>query len=572
MNTQIQNSASQEKLLLMTLPFLTPLIPPLGISCLKSYLQERGFKIKTADGMGDLGLRATCYRYFDTLENYIPEKKRGHFFNIALDVLFNHYMAHINYTDESKYLELIEDLVYQNFFIRIDNHQTRTLKGLVGEFYTQLETFLLDHFKKEAPTVLGLSVYKGTLAASVFAARLAKKTCPGIKVFIGGTIFSQDLFPGTPNFERFMERETSIDKVFIGESEQVLVKYLKGELPPEKRIYTLDEVDGKLLELDTSPLPDYSDFNLDVYPLLPAFTSRGCIYRCSFCAETVYWKKYNAKKAKTVVDEFEKMHAIYNNRLFILTDCLINPLATSLSEEMIKRGHYFYWDVYIKVDDKVCEPAKTLRWRQGGFYRSRLGIESGSQRILNIIDKGITKKQIKKALKSLADAGIKTTTYWIAGHPGETEEDFQQTLDLLEELQDSIFEAECDPFRYFHTGQVNADKWRKEKGNQYLYSEDATDMLLMQTYTLNEEPKREVIYERQCRFKEQCKQLGIPNPYSLKELLAADERWKALHKNAVPTIKELTGNKVDLKKDRELFVQVNAENIGEDMDDVGFNF
>jgi len=562
---------TNEKILLMTLPFLTPLIPPMGISCLKSFLQENGHHVKTVDVMSQMEIREACYLYFDTLRGYIPGKKQGHFFNVGLDVLYNHYMAHINQNDRDIYMRLVKELVFQNFFVEIDEKKVLELNKIVGMFFSKLEEYLIQLFQEEKPTVFGLSVYKGTLAASYFAARLIKEKFPAIKIVMGGTIFSQELYPDTPNFNRFLARTPFIDKIFIGESETLFLEYLEGELPEDKKVYTLEEINDQLLDLDTVPLPDFSDFDLSSYPLLPSFTSRGCIYRCSFCAETVYWKQYNRKQAGKVAHELEELCRQYGRRLFVLTDCLINPLVTELSEEIINRNLKLYWDVYIKVDKRVCDPDYTLLWRKGGFYRARLGIESGSQKVLNLIDKKIALSQIKDALRSLAAAGIKTTTYWIAGHPGETESDFQQTLDLLEELQDSIFEAECDPFRYFHTGQVNAEEWLKQKGNCHLYPEEATDMLITQSYSLNANPTREIIYERQCRFKEQCKKIGIPNPYSIKELIAADKRWQNLRKNAVPPLMELNNNPGKYLGENEKVTRIfTASNTQKD--DVSFDF
>ncbi|UCH92155.1 MAG: radical SAM protein [Candidatus Aminicenantes bacterium] len=560
-----------EKILLMTLPFLTPLIPPMGISCLKGYLEENGYRVKTVDVMSNMEIRELCYLYFDTLQGYIPEKKQGHFFNVGLDVLYNHFMAHVNYKDEQKYIALVKILVSQNFFVQVDDEKVRELNGIVGMFFSQLARYLIELFNREKPAVLGLSVYKGTLAASYFAARLIKEKFPGIKIVMGGTIFSQELYPGTPNFNYFLEKASFIDKIFIGESETIFLKYLRGELTDDKKVYTLKDIDDRLLDLNTVPLPDYSDFNLSSYPLLPGFTSRGCIYRCSFCAETVYWKRYNRKSAQKVTDEFEELIRKYGRRLFVLTDCMINPLVTPLSQEIIKRNLKVYWDVYIKIDRQVCDPDQTLLWRRGGFYRARLGIESGSQKVLDMIDKKITLQQIKDGLRSLASAGIKTTTYWIAGHPGETEEDFQQTLDLLEELQDSIFEAECDPFRYFHTGQVNAEEWLKQKGNRLLYPGEATDMLITQSYSLNAYPPREIIYDRQCRFKEKCKKLGIPNPYSIRDIMTADRRWQKIQPNAVPAIMDLNNNPEKYLGENENVIRIYAARNNQ-VEDVDFDF
>ena len=80
-------------------------------------------------------------------------------------------------------------------------------------------------------------------------------------------------------------------------------------------------------------------------------------------------------------------------------------------------------------------------------------------RAMILISTKITTEQIKSAVASLAKAGIKTTTYWIAGYPGETEEDFQQTLDLIEEMKNDIYEAEANPFWYYLNALVKSDEW-----------------------------------------------------------------------------------------------------------------
>jgi len=547
-----RNFAKDEQILLMTLPFLTPVCPPSGISCLKAALGHEGYKVKTADAMGEMEIRGVCYTYFDKLESFVPEEKRGHFFNIGLDVINNHFMAHINYEDELKYQELIQEIVYQNFFVRLNDAEVLSLIEIVKEYYLKLTEYLVALIEKVKPSILGISVCRGTLASALFAFRLVKSKYSQIITLMGGTIFSQELFIGTPNYQLFMKKADCIDKILVGEGETLFLKYLRGELPTDKKVYTLEDIGNELLDLNKLEIPDYNDFDLSNYPLIPAYTSRGCVYQCSFCAETVFWKKYRKKDAIKIVDEFERLSCRYDKNILLLTDCLINPIVTDLAQEIINRDLSLYWDVYLKVDNYVCDPEYTFLWRRGGFYRARLGVESGSQRILDIIDKRITIEQIKKAISSLATAGIKTTTYWIAGHPGETEADFQQTLDLLEELADDIFEAEADPFRYFYSGQVDGDKWLQETGNSLLYPEEATEMLITQTWKLHAYPKREEIYNRACRFRQHCKKLGIPNPYSVSEIYKADERWRKLHKNAVPALMDLEKQELFLGENKRI--------------------
>jgi radical SAM superfamily enzyme YgiQ (UPF0313 family) len=172
--------------------------------------------------------------------------------------------------------------------------------------------------------------------------------------------------------------------------------------------------------------------------------------------------------------------------------------------------------------------------------------------------KQITPDQIKTAVSSLAYAGIKTTTYWVIGYPGETETDFQETLRLIKELKNDIYEADCNPFLYFFSGQVNSHEWKEN--SIPLYPEEAREILLIQTWVLDSEPGREEVHDRVCRFIDHCRRLGIPNPYSLNDIYKADERWKQLQENAVPSFWEFkTNNNVnENKKVKNISIALNA--------------
>jgi radical SAM superfamily enzyme YgiQ (UPF0313 family) len=529
----------REKILLMVMPYMAPLCPPMGMSCLKSYLGKHGYGVTAVDVMAELTIKEAAYKYLDTLKTFIPLFRQAFFFNVGIDALKNHFMAYINYTDRKKYMELVKMIVYQNYYVHLDDDQAAELHRVVEDLFAKVKNYLLYLLERENPTTVGISVYRGTLASSLFAFRLIKEKYPHIKTVMGGAIFSQELIPNTPNFELFLQRAQYIDRIVIGEGEHLFLKLLEGELPGDKRVYTLEDIDGRILDLDAVDLPDFSDFDLTKYPIIPSYTSRGCVYHCSFCTEASFWKKYRKKGMKKIADELTMLRQKYKRKLFVLTDCLINPVVTDLANEMVARDLNIYWDVYIRVDKHVCDPEYALLWRRGGFYRARIGIETGSQRVLDLMDKKITIEQSKAAIASLAAAGIKTTTYWAVGHPGETEEDFLQTLDFLTEMQDEIYEAEADPFRYFYAGQGSSNFWAEEYGNSLVYPEEATDMLLVQTWTLNTEPDRQEIYDRLCRFKDHCRKLGITNLDSVSEIYNSDERWKRLHRNAVPSFIEL---------------------------------
>ncbi|MCP5054524.1 MAG: radical SAM protein, partial [bacterium] len=205
----------------------------------------------------------------------------------------------------------------------------------------------------------------------------------------------------------------------------------------------------------------------------------------------------------------------------------------------IRTDHALYYDGYLRADPPVRKIDNTLLWRKGGFYRAKLGLESGSPRILQKMDKKITIDRVKEAIHSLAYAGIKTTTAWMVGYPGETEEDFQLTLDLIEEIKDSIYEVKLQYFKYYLRGQPQSVSWAENSYPVLFYPDWAKEMLVSQTWRLDCKPTWEVTVDRVNRFMEHARRLGVPSNYSLEDVNAADHRWRKLHLNAVPPLVEL---------------------------------
>ena len=554
----------------MVMPLWNPLIPPLGISCLKSYLQEHGYSVYTADANVHPELNRIISEYFEVLGGWIPKEDSGNFNNIANTVLEKHLMVHRRQSDETKYLECMREVIYQAFFQTFSDARIARLSGLIVTFYDELRRYLTGLLTEVKPTVVGASVYGATVAASLFAFDFVKEFDPSIRTVMGGGIFSGEMAPGSPNFDYFTANTPQIDCVIMGEGERLFLHYLQGTFPEGKKVVTLEDISGSTLDLDAVPVPDFSDFDLRYYPNLASYSSRSCPFNCSFCSEVVLWGKYRKKRGCQVVRELETLISRYGRQLFLLSDSLLNPIVTDLAEECIAAGIYPYWDGYLRADKAVCQRDNTILWRQGGFYRARLGLESGSEKILQAMDKRITPERIRSAVSNLAYAGIKTTTYWIVGYPGETEEDFQATLDLIEEMKDDIYEADCNPFEYFLSGQKHSDNWNRTHTHSPLYPEWATDMLMIRTWVLDCRPDRQEMFRRLSRFTLHCRRLGIPNPYSKYDIYHADQRWKKLHQNAVPSLVEFESSTEPLTECRNVQSLLDVEPLVEGDGDFDF--
>lgn len=532
-----------KKGILTVLPFWSPLIPPKGLGALKVYVEKAGHTVFTFDLTNKIDLLDQYYKYFDCLKKVLPKYNLGNFYNVGHDLLANHMMAYMNSSDPEKLNKLVIMLVNDCYLHEISNEIVDELNQILIDYLLMLEKFILFQIKYEKPDIIGFTVYKTNIPSTIYILRSIKNKYPNIKTVIGGGAFADSHATSSPNFKVLCDlSEGIIDHIMIGQGEKFMLELFDGKLPANKRVLNANNDLCHTLSLDDVPNSDLGDFNIFKYAYLPVTASQGCPFKCSFCNQKLFYGGFETRNTEKCIDEMIELYKRYKKQIFFMTDSLLNPVINSMSEKMIERGLSFYYDSFFRVDKNACDVFYTTKWRKGGLYRVRLGLESGSDKILKLMDKKTDVQTIKSSLQALAFAGIKTTTYWIVGFPGETEEDFQQTLDFITANAENIYEAECNPFRYFVSNQNGADEWFKQK--KKIFPDWANDMLKFIPYELNMEPNRKVTTERMFRFVEHCERLGIPNIYSTAETDLADKRWHKLHVNAVPAILDFDETKM----------------------------
>ena len=529
------------RILLTILPYWSPVIPPVGLSVLKGYLEPRGNRVRIVDLNVKTESLKFYYDYFQVLMSIVPEERRGTFFNLGNEILRTNLMVHLYCKDEIKYIEIVQTIINKWFFVQADKKFVLQLKGVIDIYLNILEAYtkyLMDYL---SPHFVGATVYKTNMPLTLYFFQLVKKYSPTTKTIIGGGAFADSHALGSDNFKRLLEiTQQYIDKIVIGQGEKTFFDYINGDLNDSERYYISSIKNQEKWEIDNTKYNiDFTDFNMRKYSHLAFISAFSCPFKCSFCNEYKFWGNYRKRPNETVINEMKELYATHNRQLFFATDSLLNYTVDAISEEVYRQNLPFYYDTYFRVSNDTMKLENTIKWRNGGLYRVRLGLESGSQKMLDLMNKQITVPQIKESLKAFSYAGIKTTTYWVIGHPGETEEDFQMTLDLIEECKDYIWQAECNLFQYFRSGTQNSeDEW--SKASKLMYPEEYTKYLIFEEWELEKEPLRDLAFDRICRFITHCKSLGIPNPYSAYENFEADKRWSKLTKNAVPFTSDLS--------------------------------
>lgn len=196
-------------------------------------------------------------------------------------------------------------------------------------------------------------------------------------------------------------------------------------------------------ELDALPYPAFHQYyGENPYALAGKhscyvmFVSRGCPYKCVFCMR-VLGSKVRRRSAESVVGEMEYAIDRYHAHTFDFADEIFlsnNRETRKTLELMISRGlpKRARWSALTRantIDRQLIRLAK-----EAGCYHLAIGVESGDDRILKIIGKGITVKQVREAVRIIKKVGISLDTYYILGHPSETMETLRRTVNLVAKL------------------------------------------------------------------------------------------------------------------------------------------
>jgi hypothetical protein len=194
--------------------------------------------------------------------------------------------------------------------------------------------------------------------------------------------------------------------------------------------------EGPLLELlginstVEEPIPDFADLPLNDYlapgPILPYAASRGCYWnRCTFCPETAEQNRYHAMAPVTVLSHLRRLR---DQMRPVLVHLLDNALSPALLQALGNNPPGIPWYGFVRVHEQLADVDYCRTLRLSGCVLLKLGLESGSQEVLDTMDKGIHLNLVAKVLDALHQAGIATYVYLLFGTPAESIDEARQTL------------------------------------------------------------------------------------------------------------------------------------------------
>jgi len=346
----------------------------------------------------------------------------------------------------------------------------------VNVYRDVFEHILKPAILEENPDIIGLSiVLRQQLFSTMTFCAMIKEAFPDIHITIGGNTVTRlrDVLPNTPKlFELF-------DTAIVYEGETAFLQLIEAvgtdrdfnEIPnllwrDETGIHTSPVTSSE--SMSDLPPPDFDGLPLEKYfvpePILPYLATRGCYWgRCEFCDHGEgYTAGYRTKKIQEVIDEVRLLRDKYHTRMFHFTDesyppALFRKLTHALKEEQMGIA----WTTHIRfekslLDDEVWQDAE-----DSGCKFLHFGYESGSERVLKLMDKATTTDVIQRSMELSSKHGVWNHVMGFFGFPGERYEDAKFSMQFLEDNKEHVHSIGFGTFDLSkHTPVAqNAEKW-----------------------------------------------------------------------------------------------------------------
>ena len=360
----------------------------------------------------------------------------------------------------------------------MDRKEYENLKGLFSKFQDYTEYFknenheIWEEVTKKIvdfnPDWIGYFCYTANVPSVDIVSRKVREKLPFTKQVVGGPHSTLD--------RELLNKLPAINYACAREGEYVMLDLVNGKDPKNivgcvsrnKLGFILHNGDAKVLDCDALPFPERDKFwglteeqklTVDVSYVV---TIRGCPMRCNYCASPYSWKrnKTQYRSPDSVLAELRHIKKNYWNR-HKEYDYSQSANATTKDKLLIKDNTmlYFVDDVFtidkervktilkMMIEEKLdmsfkaelrtdhLDPEVCKLLKKANCVRAKIGIETGSPRILKMVQKDETREEIIAGCKMLEDAGVPYTAYLLAGFNGETDEDLDMTISLAKSIK-----------------------------------------------------------------------------------------------------------------------------------------
>lgn len=203
--------------------------------------------------------------------------------------------------------------------------------------------------------------------------------------------------------------------------------------------------------MDRTLLPagaNYFNPFISRYPFATTCTSRGCPGKCTFCTASAFFgKKIRFNSAEKVLEEIEYLIKMGYHEVYFRdeTFSIFRKRNQVICEAIIKRGLDIAWIANARAG--TIEREELELYRQAGCHLIKVGVESGSQKVLDNMQKGITTGEIRELFRNLKATGIDSHAHLMLGNPGETKETVEETMKFVNEIEPTTIDyGICTPY------------------------------------------------------------------------------------------------------------------------------
>lgn len=286
---------------------------------------------------------------------------------------------------------------------------------------------LAERARAERPRVVGISVnYLHQALPALALAGIVRRVLPDTPLLLGGALMGcwrGRIAPG--------DLRPAISEIIFGDGVEALLAAVHGQAGDAP-------APGNGRAAPDCPVtppgaPDYADLPWDQYlapgRVAPVCTSLGCVWgRCRYCPEAVTQPGAAVVDPAAIGALLDETRSATRAELLHVTDSAIPPGALTALAAQRQSAR---WYGFSRFWPELSDPAFCQKLRRGGCVMLQLGLESGSERVLRRLRKGIDLALASRAIRALADAGIAVYLYIMFGIPGETEADAHQTLTFV---------------------------------------------------------------------------------------------------------------------------------------------
>ena len=298
---------------------------------------------------------------------------------------------------------------------------------------------------KLQPTIVGVTSTTRLYKSALEIVKISKEVHPNCLTIIGGphvTFWDENALKECPQLDVVVRKEGEhtllelVQRVAEGNNYCDVI----GATVRKGKDFVRNPDRPYIEDLDELPFPARHLWDLesirkaeDIFYLT---TSRGCVYWCEFCAAVrMFGRKYRMRSVKNVVDELEYLYKKYGATVFTFCDdafTVDQARTEDMCNEIIKRGLKIKWNCGTRVD--MITKELLLKMKNAGCVSVWFGVESGTQKVLDEMKKGISPEQTVRTIKWVMELGLKPVPNVLLGFPGETKVTAWKTIKFAEKV------------------------------------------------------------------------------------------------------------------------------------------